>query len=148
MTTVPPGRHAARHRQEEIYAAEDAALDGIGQTFKDLGQVRAYVAELIDSDWWAERWPQVETIPVAETRSGRFGGYAVEQTGEIRLARGALHEPVVLHEIAHVVTPGAGHGPAFVAALLALVRARLGFHAYGAFLVELRHRDLMEGGRG
>jgi putative metallohydrolase (TIGR04338 family) len=141
-------RHTAGHRQQEIYAAEDAALDRQGRIFTNLGQVRAYVVELIETDWWAERWPQIETIPVAETRSGRFGGYAVEQTGEIRLSRAALREPVVLHEIAHVVTPGAGHGPAFVAALLALVRERLGFHAYGALLAELRHRDLMEGGRG
>ena len=93
MTT----RHTARQRQDELYAAEDAALDGRGRVFKDLGQVRAYVADLIDSDWWANRWPQVEAIPVAETRSGRFGGYAVEQTGEIRLARRVLREPVVLH---------------------------------------------------
>jgi putative metallohydrolase (TIGR04338 family) len=138
----------ARERQCSLYASEDAALAGIGRAFAHLGQVRAYVAELVDSDWWADRWPEVEAIPVAETRSGRFGGYAVEGTGEIRLARGSLREPIVLHEIAHVVTPGAGHGPAFVGALLALVRERLGFHAYGAFLAELRRRDLVEGGRG
>jgi hypothetical protein len=146
-TGPPPARHKARQRQQNLYAAEDAALDGRGRVFNDFGEVRAYIADLIDSDWWAERWPHVEAIPVAETRSGRFGGYAVEQTGEIRLARRVLREPVVLHEIAHVVTPGAGHGPAFVAALLALVRERLGFHAYGALLGELRRRDLMEGGR-
>ena len=144
MTTT---HHDARQRQEAVYAAEDAALDRRGRVFRDLGEVRAYVAELVDSDWWAERWPQIETIPVGETRSGRFGGYAVEQTGEIRLARRAWREGVVLHEIAHVVTPGAGHGPPFVAALLALVRERLGFHAYGALLAELRRRDLVEGGR-
>ncbi len=78
---------------------------------------------------------------MARTRSGRIGGYAVEGTGEIRLA--SLRETVVLHEIAHVVTPGAGHGPAFVDALLALVRERLGFHAYGALLGELRRRDVV-----
>ena len=138
----------ARECQRRVYAAEDAALEGAGRRFTDLGEVRAYVTELIDSQWWGDRWPHVEAIPVAETRSGRFGGYAVEGTGEIRLARGSLREPVLLHEIAHVVTPGAGHGPAFVGALLALVRERLGFHAYGAFLAELRRRDLVEGGRG
>jgi hypothetical protein len=55
---------------------------------------------------------------------------------------------VVLHEIAHVVTPGAGHGPAFVDALLALVRERLGFPAYGALLAELRCRDVVGRERG
>jgi hypothetical protein len=49
---------------------------------------------------------------------------------------------VVLHEIAHVVTPGDGHGPDFVTAFLALVRERLGFHCYGALLAELRRSDL------
>ena len=78
---------------------------------------------------------------MARTRSGRFSGYAVEGTGEIRV--GTLREPVVLHEVAHVVTPGAGHGPAFVDALLALVRERLGFHAYGALLGELRGRNVV-----
>jgi len=140
----------ARECQRRVYAAEDAALEGAGRRFTDLGEVRAYVTELIDSQWWGDRWPHVEAIPVAGTRSGRVGGYAVavEGAGEIRLARRALREPVLLHEIAHVVTPGAGHGPAFVGALLALVRERLGFHAYGAFLAELRRRDLVEGGRG
>ena len=130
-----------RERQLSVYAGEEAALAGAGRTFRDLREVRAYLDDLIGGDWWADRWPHVEAIPVARTRSGRFSGYAVEGTGEIRV--GSLREPVVLHEVAHVVTPGSGHGPAFVDALLALVRERLGFHAYGALLAELRHRHVV-----
>lgn len=130
-----------RERQFSVYACEDAALAGAGRVFRDLREVRAYLEELIGSDWWADRWPHVEAIPVERTRSERFSGYAVEGTAEIRL--GSLREPVVLHEVAHVVTPCAGHGPAFVKALLALVRERLGFHAYGALLAELRQRDVL-----
>ncbi|HEV7863085.1 MAG TPA: hypothetical protein VGR20_10310 [Acidimicrobiia bacterium] len=132
----------ARERQVSVYAAEEAALGDAGRVFRDLGEVRAYVGDLVASDWWADRWPHIETIPVARSRSGRFGGYAVEGTGEIRLS--TLRESVLLHEIAHVVTPGTGHGPAFVASFLALVRERLGFHTYGALLAELRRRDVME----
>ena len=135
----------ARERQLCIYASEEAALGHAGRVFRDLGEVRAYVDDLVASDWWADRWPHIEAIPVARTRSGRFSGYAVEGTGEIRL--GSLREPVVLHEIAHVVTPGAGHGPAFVTNLLALVRERLGFHTYGALLAEFRRQDVVEGDR-
>ena len=135
-----------RERQLLIYASEEAALSGVGRRFRHLGEVRVYVAELIASDWWADRWPHIEAIPVGRSRSSRVGGYAVEGGGEIRLA--SLREPVVLHEIAHVVTPGAGHGPAFVAAFLDLVRERLGFHSYGALLAELRLRELVEGDRG
>jgi putative metallohydrolase (TIGR04338 family) len=138
-----------RECQAGVYSSEDAALEGIGRCFRHLGEVRGYVAELIDTDWWADRWPEVEAIPVGATRSRRVSGYAIDGTGygEIRLARQSFREPVLLHEIAHVVTPGAGHGPLFVAALLALVRERLGFHAYGALLAELRRRDLTGGGR-
>jgi putative metallohydrolase (TIGR04338 family) len=135
-----------RERQIRVYESEEAALGQAGRIFRHLGEVRAYVAELVASDWWAERWPEVGSIPVGRSRSTRMTGYAVDGTGEIRLA--SLREPVVLHEIAHVVTPGAGHGPAFVNALLALVRERLGFHSYGALLAELRHRDVVRGRRG
>lgn len=135
-----------RERQLSVYAGEDAALAATGKEFRDLREVRAYLDELIGSDWWVDRWPHVEAIPVARTRSGRFSGYAVDGTGEIRV--GSLREPVVLHEVAHVVTPGSGHGPAFVDALLALVRERLGFHAYGALLAELRRRHVVGEGDG
>jgi putative metallohydrolase (TIGR04338 family) len=133
-----------RERQRRIYDSEEAALGGRGRAFRDLGEVRGYVEDLIASDWWADRWPRVEKITVGRSRSGRFAGYAVDGSVEIRLAE--LREPVLLHEIAHVVTPGAGHGPAFVAALLALVRERLGFHSYGALEAELRRRDLADKG--
>src|SRR3712207_9077135 len=101
-----------RERQRRVYESEEAALAKAGREFRHLGEVRAYVAELLDSDWWAERWPEIDAIPVGRSRSGHMSGYAVDGTQEIRLA--SLREPVVLHEIAHVVTPGAGHGRAFV----------------------------------
>lgn len=138
-----------RERQLSVYAGEEDALAGAGRVFRDLREVRAYLDDLVGSDWWADRWPHIETIPVARTRSERFSGYAVEGSGEIRLRTGgqaklpSLREPVVLHEVAHVVTPGSGHGPAFVDALLALVRERLGFHAYGALIAELRQRHVV-----
>jgi putative metallohydrolase (TIGR04338 family) len=141
-----------RERQLSLYAGEEAALAGTGRVFRDLREVRAYLDELVGTDWWADRWPHIEAIRAARTRSGRFSGYAVEGSREIRLRTrrqvelpsvGSLAEPVVLHEVAHVVTPGAGHGPAFVDALLALVRERLGFPAYGALLAELRRRHVV-----
>lgn len=127
-----------RARQLAVYAAEDAALDGLGRTFRGPVEMQRYVDGLVASDWWGDRWPRVDRIAVGPSRSGRWSGYAVA-TGacpEVRLSSRA--EAVLLHEIAHVVTPGAGHGPAFVDALLALVRRQMGFHAYGALASELR----------
>ncbi|MDQ1490740.1 MAG: hypothetical protein QOJ23_3254, partial [Actinomycetota bacterium] len=84
----------ARERQRRIYEGEEAALGDAGRVFRDLREVRGYVGELVASDWWADRWPHIDAIPVARTRSERFSGYAVEETGEIRLR--SLREPVVL----------------------------------------------------
>ena len=83
-----------RQRQSLIYESEEAALAEAGRMFRNLREVRAYVAELVDSDWWAQRWPEVDAIPVGRSRSGRMSGYAVEGAGEIRLA--SLREPVLL----------------------------------------------------
>ncbi len=126
----------ARECQLAVYAVEEAALAAMGRRFQHLGEVRAYVDDLVAGDWWAARWPEVDAIRVGRSRSRRFMGYALPGGAEIRLA--SLEEAVVLHEVAHVVTPGAGHGPAFVAALLDLVRERMGFHAYGALLAQFK----------
>jgi putative metallohydrolase (TIGR04338 family) len=47
------------------------------------------------------------------------------------LADGGLRQPVVLHELAHLLLPPhAGHGPPFAEVLLELVRHEMGFFAY------------------
>ena len=122
-------------RQRAVYRAEDAALAGRGRTFRRLAEVQRYVDRLVGDEWWARRWPEVDGVVVGRSRSRRWDGYAVTGAGEIRLA--TLSEPVLLHELAHLVTPGAGHGPAFTSALLDLVRRQMGFHAYGALLYDL-----------
>ena len=126
----------SRERQLAVYAAEDAALEGCGRVFSGWAEAQRYVDELLAGDWWGDRWPRVDRVRVAPSRSGRWAGYCLPGAHEVRLA--VRREPVLLHELAHVVTPGDGHGPAFVAALLDLVRHQMGFHAYGALLHQLR----------
>lgn len=127
----------SRPEQLALYAAEDAALTGRGILFSGLAEAQRYADRLVASDWWGERWPQVDRVAVGRSRSRRWDGYTVLAPGvpEIRLS--SLRQRVLLHELAHAVTPGAGHGPPFVAAYLALVRREMGFHAYGALLHEL-----------
>lgn len=124
-----------RPRQSAVYAAEDAALAGWGRVFPGPAAAQRYVDELVAGEWWASRWPQVDRVVVGRSRSRRFAGYAVcGPRPEVRLS--SWREPVLLHELAHTVA-GGEHGPAFVEALLALVRHRMGFHAYGALRTEL-----------
>ena len=126
-----------REQQLAVYAAEDVALAGLGRVFPNVAAAQRYVDGLVAGDWWASRWPQVDRIVVGRSRSRRFAGYALTGvTPEVRLS--SLSEAVVLHELAHTVA-GGDHGPAFVEALLALVRQQMGFHAYGALRAELEH---------
>jgi putative metallohydrolase (TIGR04338 family) len=126
-----------REQQLAVYAAEDAALAGLGRVFPNVTAAQRYVDGLVAGDWWASRWPQVDRVAVGRSRSRRFAGYALTGiTPEVRLS--SLSEAVVLHELAHTVA-GGDHGPAFVEALLALVRHQMGFHAYGALRAELEH---------
>lgn len=125
----------SRERQLAVYAAEDAALDGCGRVFSGLAEAQRYVDVLVASDWWGDRWPRVDRVVVGRSRSRRWDGYAVAGANEVRLA--SWRESVLLHELAHVVTPGDGHGPAFLTALVDLVRRQMGFHAYGALLHQL-----------
>jgi putative metallohydrolase (TIGR04338 family) len=53
-----------------------------------------------------------------------------------------LRQPVVLHELAHLLSaPGTGHGPRYAETLLTLVRHEMGFPAFAAFYAALRRRD-------
>ena len=125
----------SREQQLAVYAAEDAALTGLGRVFPNLTAAQGYVDELVAGDWWASRWPQVDRVVVGRSRSRRFAGYTLSGvTPEVRLS--SLREAVVLHELSHTVA-GGDHGPAFVDALLALVRHQMGFHAYGALRAAL-----------
>jgi putative metallohydrolase (TIGR04338 family) len=133
----------SRREQLAVYAAEEAALADRGRVFARLAEAQHYADVLVARDWWIDRWPAVDRVVVRPSRSRHWAGYAITGANEIRLS--TRREPVLLHELAHLVTPGVGHGDAFVSALLALVRERMGFHAYGALLHELRGRSTVVG---
>ncbi|MGH9000431.1 MAG: hypothetical protein ACRDY7_13710 [Acidimicrobiia bacterium] len=127
----------SRIRQLAVYAAEESALAGLGRVFSGPAQAQRYVDDLVAGSWWEEHCSRIDRVAVDRSRSRRWAGYALPGTAEIRLA--TWNEPVVLHELAHLVTPGAGHGAAFVDALCDLVRVQMGFHAYGALLGAVRN---------
>lgn len=128
-----------RARQLAVYAAEEEALAGRGRVFSGPAEAQRYTDELVASAWWGDRWPEIDRVVVGPSRSRRLAGYAVPDAGEMRLS--SREEAVLLHELAHLVTPGDGHGPAFTAALLELVRRQMGFHAYGALRSALDGTD-------
>lgn len=135
--------------QEALYAAEHVSIDRVGLSWHRRADVQAYVTNLVESSWFFERWPWfVRCIVERRGHGSRWstcrplddagpGGRPTE--GVILLADGAARQPVVLHELAHLLAPpDAGHGPPFAATLLTLVRAEMGFFAFAEFRDALR----------
>ena len=145
MATLAP-------QQADLYAAEAEALDGRGRRWARVADADAYLDELLESAWFFERWPHFVRCRIERRGSGsrwstqhgldrdRPDGDATE--GVILIADGALNEPVVLHELAHLLLPpGVGHGPAFAETLLTLVRHQMGFFAFADCFSALRRRE-------
>lgn len=117
-------------QQEALYAAEREALGSRGVRFPNFAAVQAYVAGITDSEWWAERCPVQACVEVhSSAGDSNWAGWSNHEEHAVWVN---LEQRVVLHELAHLLTPRQGHGPGFARVYLELVREHMGFHAYGA----------------
>jgi putative metallohydrolase (TIGR04338 family) len=149
-TVTRPARRLGA-QQAALYAAEAESVEALGITWARLADARRHVDRLVQSAWFAERWPHFATatiqrrghgavwsLGVALDRAGPHGG----PTQGVILLAGPLRQPVVLHELAHLLLPrGAGHGPPFAETLLTLVRGEMGFPAFAELFHALRRRE-------
>lgn len=135
---------STRRQQEQVYAAE-AALRSHGRRFKDVRAIQAYLDTLTGSDWWIDRYPTTPRVLASRMSSKRWAGVASAKDPHITIAYGSAEEAVVLHEVAHVLTPTEEHSPVFCFTLLDLVRENMGFHAYGALLSAFRSAGCLDG---
>ncbi|HZT64676.1 MAG TPA: hypothetical protein VFA11_02700 [Acidimicrobiales bacterium] len=142
--------------QSELYAAEAESIGRRGIRWTKVAAAQAHVDRLVGSPWFAGRWPHF--VHCAIERRGRGSVWSVSHPldsdgpgglpteGVILVADGALAQPVLLHELAHLLVPeSAGHGPAFAAVHLSLVRHDMGFDAYAEYLGCLRRRPPFAG---
>lgn len=136
---------STRTQQQAVYAAESETLGGAGRRFADVREIQAYLDELVGSDWWLDRWPSIDRVVVERFSSSRWAGVAQAKHRAIAIAYGSATLDVVLHELAHVVTPDEEHGPIFCHALLMLVRERMGFYAWVELDRALRRRGCLDG---
>lgn len=82
-----------------------------------------YVDEVQAYAWFQRRWPK-QKLNVERGRGSNASPWA----SRIRLAKWGQNEFVVLHELAHILTPTryAWHGPEFAGVLLFLVERMMG----------------------
>jgi len=149
MTTRPWRTLGAR--QAALYAAEAESIAGLGVTWARLGDAQRDLDGTVASAWFAERWPHFGRATVARRGHGAVWslGLPLDHAGPgglptagVVLVAGPLRQPVVLHELAHLLLPdGVGHGPGFAETLLTLVRAEMGFAAFAELFYALRRRE-------
>ena len=106
-------------QRARLYRAE-GEVDS-GRRLPSVARMQAYVDALVAADWFLARWGE-RTL---EVRPG-FGHRraTADQNGVLQMPKWARSELVLLHEVAHCLTPVdvAAHGPEYAGVLLALAR--------------------------
>ena len=116
----PRPRDSQRAR---LYRAE-GEVDA-GRRLPTVERMQAWVDGLAATEWFVARWG----ARYFEVRPG-FGHRraTADEDGVLQMPRWARSELVLLHEVAHCVTPVtfASHGPEYAGVLLALARRGMG----------------------
>lgn len=109
-------------QRTRLYRAEDELSPG--RRLPTVQVLQAYVDELATTEWFVTRWGRRSF----EVRPGHGHRRATaDRNGVLQLPRWSRTELVVLHEVAHCLTPEryAAHGPEYAGVFLSLVRRRL-----------------------
>lgn len=119
-TTEARPRDSQRAR---LYRAE-GEVDA-GRRLPTVERMQAHVDGLAGADWFVARWGARSF----DVRPG-FGHRraTADQNGVLQMPKWARSELVLLHEVAHCLTPCsfAAHGPEYAGVLVALVRRGMG----------------------
>lgn len=125
-----------------VYAAEDAVIDEVGPRWRRWRDVEGYLDSILADHWLHEAFENAPLEITLERRShSATASLADAERCVIWILDGSWNALTLLHELAHVVAPpDSGHGTAFVAAELELVRRFCGFEPYIALRASLdRH---------
>ena len=138
-TQKSPAYHAEfmlRSLMDNAYEAP--TLDFFGSTltlpqerkFGNVENVQAYVDRVLSLNWVRATWPTASDQVRVRERKGQHVAHYSPGSCEIAvpvLTTWALREVVVLHEIAHHLTPAdPGHGPEFTGVVRALLTEIIG----------------------
>ncbi|MEM7167617.1 MAG: hypothetical protein AAF581_19345 [Planctomycetota bacterium] len=137
------GSQPRDQQRARLYDAEEGV--DAGRVFVSLDDTQAFVDSITTSAFW-ERIPNApRVIRVRDGRGRRHACAADAWFGaELRLPRWSRNQLIVLHELAHTITPShcASHGPEFAGAYLHLVRRFLSEEHYDALHESFRRADV------
>jgi hypothetical protein len=119
-------------QKQRVYDSEDV-IDKTTTVFKNVAEMQEFVDSILQARWFQSRWGRTRiTVKDGRGRRNACGGYGV-----IKMPLWSRSRTVILHEVAHCLTPNhyAAHGPEFAGVFLFLVRQVMGAEA-GAKLLE------------
>jgi len=111
------------NQRARLYRAENE-IDA-GRALPTVGVMQAYVDGVAATGWFVDRWGD----RTFEVRPGYGHKRATaNREGVLQMPRWARREMVILHEVAHCVTPEsfAAHGSEYAGVFLAIVRRAMG----------------------
>ena len=124
MSRAPVPRNVANGRPRDSQRARLYRAEGevdAGRRLPTVAKMQAYVDEIAGAQWFLARWGE----RAFEVRPG-FGHRraTADEHGVLQMPKWARSELVLLHEMAHCLTPRsvASHGPEYAGVLLALSR--------------------------
>lgn len=97
--------------------------------FGTVAAMQEYTDSVLADPATRAAYPAVAPVRVVPTRGFRLASYldgVIRIPARDRRGQWAMRDTVLLHEIAHHLAPGAGHGPSFRTALVALYESQLG----------------------
>ena len=125
-------------QRSRVYKAQHHL--GQGQRFYSIKGVQTYVNKFINSKWWQNRF-DIEFVKVYVIKRKTQWAYCmvpIDKVGALYLPKDMFNEIVVLHELAHLITPDntPHHGDIFTGNFLHLVRKKMGVKKYN----QLKHQ--------
>ena len=134
-------------QKSKVYKAENAAFPtgSDSNSNPDLFYWECYCRKIVRSAWFRKRWPNCIVVSLKDGR-GRKNASATSRGsgGTLKLPLWARVESVVLHELAHVITPKicASHGREFCRNLLELIGHYMGADASRKLKKEFDNRNV------
>lgn len=127
-------------QRAKLYKSEEGLPEG--RRFDALSDIKRYVERALASKWLQTRFPDAPTqIEIGDGRAAKsaiayvHGTRWSQESGRVIDARSyprlifprcSRYERVVLHELAHALSPADRHGPRFATTYLQLIRHYLG----------------------
>lgn len=134
------------YQRQRVYDAENAS--GIKSApqrhFNNLAECQVYINYVCGSVYFKRRFGEFVVVAESKASGAALGSRHGPNKGKVYLPRWAFNEHIILHEMAHCLTPpqsGGGHGRRWCKAYMDLV----GYHLGRAWETKLRQAFIKHG---